>query len=635
MGNAGRTSSVRRLAASAFLAAGIGGILIACGAGDTSDSGSPSPTTTDVTNGGTTVGPEGGTFTENGVTVTIPAGALAASTPIHITESTVVPNGYAVSGKVYRFEPSGTHFSAPITIALPSTKPEIVYWTIDGSETEFEPVETEFDEVAATAKVQITHFSGGFVGTTPNGITCIVKQPSGCPGTKTTIESPNFWYRNEPYSEWPGTRAIATNSIGVNRYMNTQVGDAIFRANADESLWKAEEHAIGDPGTAYVSKGVITNFTAKAGRGGSAAGTSCGKGDGSVWAPTVTYTCSGGNVAIGYGPPPKKPVADAGVSVDSGSSLDASMMSQDSSEGDASISAEDAGSQDADTNSTDSGPSDSGVAVQDAGTDFGPDAGAGDAGGGGGWIGPAGGTINEDGVTVSVPAGALTVNTWIHISDSSVVPTGYGVSGKVYHFEPVGTHFASAVTVTLPSSKPEIVFWSADGNETKFAPVQTEYNPTLLTAAAKVTHFSNGFVGTLASSIICVVKQPFGCPGTHTTVEAPAFWYVSKPYSQWPGTRAIATNSIGVNRYMNTQVGTAIFRANADESLWKAEEHAIGDPGTAYVSKGVITNFTAKAGRGGSAAGTSCGKGDGSVWAPTVDYTCSGGDVAIGYSAPK
>ncbi len=356
MAGSRRSSSVRRLAASAFLTAGIGGILIACGAGDSSE---PSPATNSVNNGGTSIGPEGGTVTENGVTITIPPGALAASTPIHITESTVTPSGYTVSGKVYRFEPSGTHFSAPIEITLPSTKPEIVYWTVDGSETEFEAVETDFDEVAATAKVQITHFSNGFVGTSPNGITCIVKQPSGICGVKTTIESPNFWYT------YPDTRfddfygAIATDSVGLNRFHNKQQGAPILFANASHTLYRATtSSSIGDEGTATVANEVITSFTARAARGGGP-NSQC-----QLNISLIDVRCSGGNVVIAVHPPMKG--SDAGVSTDSGVISDAAMLSDSGSDSSGTDAAAivDSGSDSsvADSAITDSGAMDSGVA---------------------------------------------------------------------------------------------------------------------------------------------------------------------------------------------------------------------------------------------------------------------------------
>jgi len=355
--------------------AGACSLVIACGT--TTDSSSPS---SDTTNGntntdstpGTLVGPEGGTVSENGVIVTIPAGALATSTKIHVSESTVVPNGYTVSGKVYRFEPAGTHFAAPITIALPSSKPELVYWTVDGSEDVFEPVLTEFDEATASASVQISHFSGGFVGSSPTGITCTVKQPGACGTQRTTIESPAFWYvdhiLNLPYSG--PQAAIATDSIGINRYMNTQAGIGVLSPNADRTVWKAAvQNPLDNPATAQVSINTITSFTASATRGGSTAGNPCPGGTGVV-APTVQYTCSGGNVTIGY----RAPIVDAGVPVvDSG--IDSS-SSDDSGVADSGIdsSVEDSGVADdsgVDSSLEDSGIQDSSVTDSGAAVDSG------------------------------------------------------------------------------------------------------------------------------------------------------------------------------------------------------------------------------------------------------------------------
>ncbi len=343
----------------------IGSILIACGAASDGTSDIPvsdNPSSNDAsTIPGSAIGPAGGTVTENGVTVTIPAGALATSTPIHITESTVTPTGYTVSGKVYHFEPSGTHFAAPITIALPSNKPEIVYWTVDGSEDVFEPIETEFDEAASLAKVQITHFSGGFVGTSSTGITCVVKQPWGTCTTKTTIESPSFWYKSTGPLDKDYKGSLATNSIGLNRLANKQVGDSLLLANEAQTVYKTPVSSF-DWGTANVDKDIITTFTARGSRGDGSSGPGCNFG-----VALIDVTCSGGAVRIGWSAPPNP--ADAGVSIDSGWSTDAAI---DASSDDASVS--DSGSvvdssvEDAGTDSAidDAGGSED-AAVDDAG----------------------------------------------------------------------------------------------------------------------------------------------------------------------------------------------------------------------------------------------------------------------------
>lgn len=355
-----------------FLAASVSGLVAACAS---NSDGTSAPAANGSINNdstlGTLVGPEGGTVSENGVTITIPAGALTAATKIHVSESTVVPSGYTVSGKVYRFEPAGTHFSNPITIALPSSKPELVYWTVDGSEDVFEPVLTEFDASTSSASVQIAHFSGGFVGASPNGITCVVKQPGACGTQRTTIESPAFWYVDGFFSSWPGTGALATNSIGINRYMNTQTGQGVMLPNADRSVWKVVvQNPSGVPGTAQVAKNTITTFTANAGRGGATSGAPCP--GGGMAAPTVEYTCSGGNVAIGDHAPRSDggaPVTDSGADsgVEDGASTDSSI--EDSS---ADSTVEDSGitgiedSAIADGGVVDSGVTDSGVV--DSGT---------------------------------------------------------------------------------------------------------------------------------------------------------------------------------------------------------------------------------------------------------------------------
>jgi len=159
-------------------------------------------------------------------------------------------------------------------------------------------------------------------------------------------------------SSWPGTGALATNSIGINRFMNTQAGEGVMSPNADRSVWKVAVQNAGNPGTALVTNGVITSFTGTGGRGGSSAGNPCPGGGGMI-APTVQYTCSGGNVRIGYGAPPP----DAGVSVDSGTDSSSPIDSgvEDGSVEDSGI---DTGVEDSgvvDSGNEDSGVADSGV----------------------------------------------------------------------------------------------------------------------------------------------------------------------------------------------------------------------------------------------------------------------------------
>lgn len=111
-----------------------------------------------------TVGAEGGEIAHEGVTLSIPAGALAADTEITITSTTADRQGpFTRYSPVYRFEPNGLAFAAPVSVRIAfEGEPEApaVYWT--GATGGFERLDSVVDGGVATA--QVTHFSEGFVG---------------------------------------------------------------------------------------------------------------------------------------------------------------------------------------------------------------------------------------------------------------------------------------------------------------------------------------------------------------------------------------------------------------------------------------------------------------------------------------
>lgn len=108
------------------------------------------------------VGVQGGTVeTEDGVSLSVPFGALAEPTELTITTSTLEIDG-ALS-PVYVFEPDGAVFARPLTVTLPhpSAEPASVYWSRLG--------EPGFDAIGGTvANGTITattgHFSQAYVG---------------------------------------------------------------------------------------------------------------------------------------------------------------------------------------------------------------------------------------------------------------------------------------------------------------------------------------------------------------------------------------------------------------------------------------------------------------------------------------
>jgi hypothetical protein len=113
-------------------------------------------------------------------------------------------------------------------------------------------------------------------------------------------------------------------------------------------------------------------------------------------------------------------------------------------------------------------------------------------------IGPAGGQVSASGVELDVPPGALATPTSIAVTvDPSGAPAPYVALSPLFHFSPDGLTFARPATVTFAiAGNPHgaHVYWSQ--------PAGTAYDelPTTwvgMTAAATVSHFSRGFVGTL------------------------------------------------------------------------------------------------------------------------------------------
>lgn len=69
-----------------------------------------------------TIGSDGGTLSLGGSTIDIPAGALSEMTTITVTETTTpTPPGYRAFSPLFRFEPEGLVFAAPVTVRLPSS----------------------------------------------------------------------------------------------------------------------------------------------------------------------------------------------------------------------------------------------------------------------------------------------------------------------------------------------------------------------------------------------------------------------------------------------------------------------------------------------------------------------------------
>jgi hypothetical protein len=109
-----------------------------------------------------TVGAGGGTVAASGVTLTIPAAALAGDTTITVDNAGAVPPGYVGLSPLFHFGPDGTVFLKPVTVDFTisgGTSPAVFWSNAQGG---FDQLATTSTATLATATV--THFSKGFCG---------------------------------------------------------------------------------------------------------------------------------------------------------------------------------------------------------------------------------------------------------------------------------------------------------------------------------------------------------------------------------------------------------------------------------------------------------------------------------------
>jgi len=140
-------------------------------------------------------------------------------------------------------------------------------------------------------------------------------------------------------------------------------------------------------------------------------------------------------------------------------------------------------------------------------------------------IGAGGGTFTTaDGVTVEVPAGALSSNVTITVTraPNAPLPPGSRAVGDAYTFGPEGTQFQHPVTVTLPfdpaklpagTMPAEIVAYTAPAGSTNYTTVIA--GPADSThVRAETTHFST-FLPAIASCVVlgCPAPAPALCIG--------------------------------------------------------------------------------------------------------------------------
>ena len=112
-----------------------------------------------------TVGLNGGTVTTgDGLTLTVPAGALGEAINITITPVSISADNYEIVGS-YLFEPSGLQFQMPFTVSFPlpagSTDGLTLFWSKLGDDSSFEVVAGTIVDGFYTA--QVSHFSRGYL----------------------------------------------------------------------------------------------------------------------------------------------------------------------------------------------------------------------------------------------------------------------------------------------------------------------------------------------------------------------------------------------------------------------------------------------------------------------------------------
>jgi hypothetical protein len=119
------------------------------------------------------VGAEGGSVTLAGVTLDIPAAAVADDTEISVTMiDRPVPAAFTASSPVYRFEPAGQVFAEPVVVTLPvsgSSEHATIFWTVQEGDA-FTALPTTV--AGGRASAEIVHFSEGFVGSGCEGQDC-------------------------------------------------------------------------------------------------------------------------------------------------------------------------------------------------------------------------------------------------------------------------------------------------------------------------------------------------------------------------------------------------------------------------------------------------------------------------------
>lgn len=103
------------------------------------------------------------------------------------------------------------------------------------------------------------------------------------------------------------------------------------------------------------------------------------------------------------------------------------------------------------------------------------------------------GSIEKDGISLEVPAGALGKDVTIEIEPAGDAPSGYDALSSLYRFTPEGTVFKKPVTITLAMSKSEAhaVVYFTKLNSSAFENIGGKVSGKHI--SVDVMHFSGGF----------------------------------------------------------------------------------------------------------------------------------------------
>ena len=129
-----------------------------------SSSSSNTPSSSDATTVTQSIGPAGGVIEVSGAVVTFPKDSVTADTKVTISIDPNVPDGFVALSKVFKCEPSGTTFLAPVEMRMPfidDGKGGTLFWS-SGTDPAFKDLGGRVDGKTVVATVQ--HFSSGFVG---------------------------------------------------------------------------------------------------------------------------------------------------------------------------------------------------------------------------------------------------------------------------------------------------------------------------------------------------------------------------------------------------------------------------------------------------------------------------------------